>query len=335
MIIPVKTSVGSYDIDIARGNIDRISTLLNLDRKVLIVTDDNVPCEYSEKVAKCCREPFITVVRSGERSKSINTWKHLLEIMLENSFSRRDAVVAVGGGVVGDLSGFAASAYMRGIDFYNIPTTVLSQIDSSIGGKTAVNLGNIKNIIGSFYPPSKVIIDTDLTTTLPRRQISNGLSEAVKMALTSDRELFEMMEREDPFSILEEITVRSLMIKKSVVEQDEKESGLRKVLNFGHTIGHGIESMRKTNKLYHGECVALGMLPMCSDAVRERLINVLRKLSLPTECHDDGDMIFEALTHDKKTHGKKITIITVNEPGSFEMKDVEISALREKIAYFE
>ena len=335
MIIPVRTSAGSYEIDISRGNIGKVAQSLKLDRKVLIVTDSGVPKEYSQTVAAVCSQPYIVRVKSGEKSKSISSWKRLLEVMLENSFTRSDAVIALGGGVVGDLAGFAASAYMRGIDFYNIPTTVLSQIDSSIGGKTAVNMGSIKNIVGAFYPPKKVIIDTELTKTLPRRQISNGLAEAVKMALTSDCELFEMFEKGDPYSMLEEITVRALMIKKAVVEEDEKEAGLRKVLNFGHTIGHGIESLRDDNKLFHGECVALGMLPMCGEETRKRLQSVLKKLKLPTKCNDDPEKIYSAITHDKKAKGGKITIITVDKPGEFIMTDTDISVLREKIAYFE
>ena len=144
--------------------------------------------------------------------------------------------------MVGDLAGFAASAYMRGIDFYNIPTTLLSQIDSSIGGKTAINFGGVKNIVGAFYQPKKVLIDPDLLKTLPPRQISNGLAEAIKVGLTSDEKLFDIFENGEIGSRLDEIIVRALTVKKNVVEQDEKEAGLRRILNFGHTVGHGIES---------------------------------------------------------------------------------------------
>ena len=239
--------------------------------------------------------------------------------MLNNNFSRKDCVVAVGGGVVGDLSGFAASAYMRGIDFYNVPTTLLSQIDSSIGGKTAINFGGVKNIVGAFYQPKRVLIDPELLSTLSKRQISNGLAEAIKMALTSDGELFDIFENKDIEENLDEIIIRSLNIKKNVVEQDEKESGLRKILNFGHTVGHGIESSEGMNELYHGDCVALGMIPMCSENIRIRVIKVLKKCNLYRKLNYDWDKITEAAFHDKKADGTYVTVITVNEVGSFEM----------------
>ncbi|MEE1319023.1 MAG: 3-dehydroquinate synthase family protein, partial [Ruminococcus sp.] len=252
MNIHMDLKENSYDILVERGILNRAGEILNLKRRVLVVTDSGVPEIYAKTVAKQCKEPIICTVESGEASKSLETFGTLLQKMLDNNFSRKDCVVAVGGGVVGDLSGYAAASYMRGIDFYNIPTTFLSQIDSSIGGKTAINLGNVKNIVGAFYQPKKVLIDPDVLSTLPERQISNGLAEAVKMALTSDSELFDIFEKEDIKEKIEKIIIRSLNIKKNVVEQDEKESGLRKILNFGHTIGHGIET---SSELYHGECV--------------------------------------------------------------------------------
>jgi 3-dehydroquinate synthase len=240
--------------------------------------------------------------------------------MLDHDFSRKDCVVAVGGGVIGDLSGFAASAYMRGIDFYNIPTTLLSQIDSSIGGKTAINLGGTKNIVGAFYQPKKVLIDPDLLKTLPQRQMANGLAEAIKMSLTSDRELFELIETQDIESNLEEIILRCLNIKKYVVEQDEKEAGLRRILNFGHTVGHGIES---ASDLYHGECVALGLLPMCGDHLRPRVVEVLKKCCLYRVIPYNWEKITEAAFHDKKADGDTVTVTLVSEPGKFELKTMK------------
>ncbi|MBQ3168251.1 MAG: 3-dehydroquinate synthase, partial [Clostridia bacterium] len=284
----------SYDILVQRGILESAGEHLNLNRRVLVVTDSGVPAEYAKTLTQQCREPVIFTVQAGEGSKSMETFLRLLETMLNHGFSRKDCVAAVGGGVVGDLSGFAASAYMRGIDFYNIPTTLLSQIDSSIGGKTAINFGGVKNIVGAFYQPEMVLIDPDLLKTLPKRQISNGLAEAVKMALTSDRALFELFEKEDIESHIDEIIIRSLEIKKSVVEQDEKEAGLRKILNFGHTIGHGIESSENMTELYHGECVALGLIPMCGETIRPRVIEVLKKCGLYQLIAFDWDRITEA-----------------------------------------
>ena len=315
----------SYDIIIERGILKESGKYLNLDRRVLIVTDSGVPKCYAETVAKQCKNPIICTVKSGEGSKSLEVFGELLQKMLDNNFSRKDCVVAVGGGVVGDLSGFAASAYMRGIDFYNIPTTLLSQIDSSIGGKTAINFSGVKNIVGAFYQPKKVLIDPELLNTLPQRQISNGLAEAIKMALTSDSELFDIFENKDVMQNIDEIIVRSLNIKKNVVEQDEKESGLRKILNFGHTIGHGIESSENIHKLYHGECVALGLIPMCDKKIRQRVIEVLKKCNLYNLIEFDWNKISEAAFHDKKADGEFVTVTTVPDVGCFELKSMKCS----------
>lgn len=320
MIIHMNLGQDSYDIVVERGVLTKANQHLNLNRRVLIVTDEGVPSEYAKTLAAQCRDSVICTIDQGESSKSLSVFEKLLHVMLDRDFSRKDCVVAVGGGVVGDLSGFAASAYMRGIDFYNIPTTLLSQIDSSIGGKTAINFGGVKNIVGAFYQPKKVLIDPDLLKTLPSRQIANGLAEAIKMSLTSDKELFELFENKAIEANLDEIIIRSLQIKKAVVEQDEKEAGLRKILNFGHTIGHGIESSEGMSELYHGECVALGMLPMCGEEIRPRVSAVLKKCNLYRELEYDWDKITDAAFHDKKADGDKVTVTLVNEAGKFELK---------------
>ena len=298
MIIPVNADNGCYDIVLERGSLKKAGQLLELDRRVLVVTDEGVPPEYAECVASRCREPVVVTVPCGEGSKSFEQLERLLSAMLDASFTRGDCVVAVGGGVVGDLSGFAASCYMRGIDFYNIPTTLLAQVDSSVGGKTAVNFGGVKNIVGAFYQPKKVIIDPETLKTLERRQLMAGLAEAVKMAATSSEELFELIENsEDLDADLPEIIRRSLCIKRDVVEQDPKENGLRRILNFGHTVGHAVEGFNK-GRLLHGECVALGMPPMCSGEALERVTKVLKKYGLPTEIEQSADELMPYLKHD-------------------------------------
>ena len=171
MIVPVKTDTWNYDIVLEPGAIKKAGELLNLNRRVLVVTDSGVPAQYAETVAAQCSEAAIVTIPQGEQSKCFDELRHLLSEMLDKSFTRVDCVVAVGGGVVGDLSGFAASCYMRGVDFYNIPTTLLSQVDSSIGGKTAIDFGGVKNIVGAFYQPKKVIIDPEVLETLSRRQL--------------------------------------------------------------------------------------------------------------------------------------------------------------------
>lgn len=325
MILSMNLGANSYDIIIEHGSLHKAAEYLNLNRKILVVTDDGVPTEYADTIAAQCKTAVKVIVPQGEDSKGFPTFEKLCKTMLASGFTRTDAVVAVGGGVVGDLSGFAAASFMRGIDFYNIPTTLLSEVDSSIGGKTAINLGGVKNIIGAFHQPKRVLIDPDVLKTLPKRQIANGLAEAIKMAATFDSELFRFIETEDVTENLDTIIERSLEIKKMVVEQDEKESGLRRVLNFGHTIGHGIESYEELHGLYHGECVALGMIPMCSGKVRERIISVLKKVGLPTDLDFDADRVYEAVTHDKKADGDQIRVIYTPEIGKYEMKKVFLS----------
>lgn len=329
MIIPVKTSEGSYNIYLERGAVSKAGELLDLSRKVLVVTDSGVPAQYAECVVGQCAEGHILTIEQGESSKSMGTFQLILAELVKYEFTRRDCVVAVGGGVVGDISGFASACYMRGIDFYNIPTTVLSQVDSSIGGKTAIDFMGYKNIVGAFHAPKAVIIDPDTLKTLPPRQISNGLAESVKMSLTGDAELFEMFEKGN--AELDEIIYRSLLIKKAVVEEDEREAGLRKILNFGHTIAHAIESEKSMENYYHGECVAAGMIPMCSEEVRERLIPVLKKLNLPTEVSADASVIAEAVRHDKKAAGDSITVIYVPSVGSFEMRKCSLEELTKTV----
>ena len=318
----------SYDIFLENSLLDRASSLLRLDRKVLIVTDDGVPEEYAKRLAAQCAAPVIVRLPQGEGTKSLEMFRLLLERMLKEGFTRTDCVAAIGGGVIGDLAGFAAASYMRGIDFYNIPTTALSQIDSSIGGKVAVNLTGVKNIVGAFYQPRRVLIDPQLLSTLPSRQLSSGLAEAIKAGVVADEALLELFEQTDARNRMEEVLMRSLRFKKKIVEQDERETGLRKLLNFGHTIGHGIESVYELGGLLHGECVGLGMLPMCTTPqLRSRVAAVLEKYDLPVRISFDPEAVFAALTHDKKAAGDTVTIVTAAQAGNATLKQVPLESL--------
>ena len=328
MILPVNTKGGHYEITLCKGALQKVGEILDLNRKVLIVTDSGVPEIYAETVAKQCKDPVIYILPQGEQSKNFDNFKAILQMLLDNGFTRTDCVVAVGGGVVGDLAGFCAACFMRGIDFYNIPTTVLSQVDSSVGGKTAIDFCGVKNTIGAFYQPKAVIIDTDTLKTLPERQISNGLCESVKMALTFDKELFSMFETGEYQNDIEKVIEKSLKIKIDVVEKDEKESGLRKVLNFGHTVGHAIESAEK-GRLYHGECVGIGMLSFCSEEIRERLKKVLCKLNVPQSSNVKREEIIKFLSHDKKLSGDYITVISVEDIGSYKTEKLLLSDFSE------
>ena len=324
----------SYDIILRRGSLENLYQFANLGRRVAVVTDSGVPPIYAQMVADQCKDAVVITVPQGEGSKSFKTLESVLNQMLAFGMGRGDLVIAVGGGVVGDLAGFAASIYMRGIDFINCPTTTLSMIDSSIGGKTAIDLGDTKNIVGAFWQPKLVVVDPSTLSTLPRRHFINGLAEAVKAGLLADPELFGIFEHGDVDAEVDTIIYRSLKFKKNIVEQDETEQGMRKALNFGHTIGHGIEAVkgikgRRTNGLYHGECVALGMLPMIeSKALQKRTRAVYRRLGLPLRTGYDKEKVLAEMLHDKKAQSGQITVIKVPGLGCWQAKTIPVEGLR-------
>ncbi len=330
MKLTMRFGVRSHDIIIKRGVLGLVNQLMNLNRRVLVVSDTGVPKKYMKTILAQCGQGVPLVLPQGEETKSLAGYGAVLRALLEHGFTRGDAVLALGGGVVGDLAGFAAATYMRGITFVNCPTTTLSQIDSSIGGKTAINLEGAKNVAGAFYQPALVAADPDVLKTLPERHFVNGLAEAVKAGILADEQLFELFETEDVREHLEEVLYRSLVVKKNIVEQDERESGLRAVLNFGHTIGHGIESVNHLGGLYHGECVALGMLPMIDKpALRQRVRAVYRRLGLPTRVKYDGDEICAFIRHDKKvTADGLVTVVRARDLGEVRLEKLTIEELR-------
>ena len=224
----------SYDIILKAGCLANLHQFTNVQgRKVFVLTDSGVPADYAKIVAGQCQDSTVYTIPQGEGSKCLKVYGQVLQAMLEFGMDRKDLLVAVGGGVVGDLGGFCAASYMRGIDFVNCPTTVLSQVDSSIGGKTAIDLGETKNIVGAFWQPKVVLVDFDTLKTLPRRQIVNGLAEALKTGIIGDPQLFALFECEHPEENIEQIVYRSLKFKKKIVEQDEREGSVRACLNFG------------------------------------------------------------------------------------------------------
>ena len=334
MKLTMNLGARSYDIILKRGCLSNLYQFTDLThRKVFILTDSGVPEQYAQTVLAQCAQGTVYTVPQGEGSKCLKTYAAVLQAMLAAGLTRRDLLVAVGGGVVGDLGGFCAASYMRGIDFVNCPTTTLSQIDSSIGGKTGLDLGDTKNIVGEFWQPRAVLIDPDTLATLPRRQFHNGLAEAVKAGLIADPALFELFETGDIDADIETIIYRSLLVKKKIVEADEREAGARRALNFGHTIGHGIEAVkgvrgRRTNGLYHGECVALGMLPMIEDRkLQKRARAVLRKLELPVRTGLDKQKVLAQMQHDKKGGGDTITVIRVPGLGCWRADTIPMSEL--------
>ena len=312
-----------------RGSLRRAAELLPKGCRVFVVTDSGVPAAYAETVAAQCDCAGVYVVPQGEASKSPETLTVLLEAMLRAGLTRSDCLAAVGGGMVCDLAGLAAGLYMRGVDSYYFPTTLLAMVDAAVGGKTAVNLAGVKNAVGLFRQPKAVVIDPDTLATLPPRQLANGLAEAMKMALTHDAALFARFEDPAGYGPIEEIIAACLRIKAAVVAADEREAGLRRVLNFGHTLGHGIEAAAG-GSLLHGEAIALGMLPMCAPDVRARLIPVLERLDLPTYVNFELDMdkALEAICHDKKTTETGVETVTVPEIGQFAFQKAGLRELK-------
>ena len=333
LCLALRTDSGTCPVRLGRGLLGRPGCLPE-ERRAFLVTDSGIPPEYAEALAARCKRVRIHTVPAGESSKSPAVLEELLRDMLEFGLTRDDCAAAVGGGVVGDLTGLAAALYMRGIDWYNFPTTLLAMVDASVGGKTAVDLGGVKNAVGAFWPPRAVFIDPDVLPTLPPRQLSNGLAEAVKMGLTQDPALFARFEAPAGYGPAEELIAACLRVKAAAVEADERDRGPRRALNFGHTLGHGLESAAG-GALLHGECVALGMLPMCAPEVRARLIPVLERLGLPTYVNRtqiDPEAVLAAAAHDKKSREDgAFGAVTVPEIGRYSLQTLSLSALRERL----
>ncbi|MDD6302828.1 MAG: 3-dehydroquinate synthase [Bacillales bacterium] len=308
MIINIELQNNSYPIYIEKDGIKNLHKYFNLlEHKVLIVSDSNIPFGYIKTIQDQCTNSYYFIIKAGEESKSIDNYLTLQKILLEKEFSRKDIIIGLGGGVVGDLTAFVASTFKRGIPFINIPTSSLAMIDSSIGGKTAINYLGIKNCIGTFYQPKLVIIDFNLLKSLPIRHLNNGLIEALKAGYIYDSSIIDLF-KDDPYKNLEEIIIRSIKVKKHYVEIDEKELNERKILNYGHTFGHALESyFHFSDSLYHGEAVAIGML-LISDE-KEELLQILKKLNIHLNDTYDYDKIIELIKNDKKVDKEYVDLI--------------------------
>ena len=334
MIIKVNTKSKKYNIIVERALLSSAHKYFDFNKKLLIVTDDNIPSKYIKQVKILSNNSFVFTIKNGEKNKNINNYIDIMKYLIDKKFNRNDMIIALGGGVVGDLSGFVASTYMRGIKFINIPTSLLSQVDSSVGGKTAIDFQNIKNVIGSFYQPDLVLIDPNTLSTLNKRHLYNGLVEAIKISATFDKKLFNLINNSNNiYDDIEDIIIRSVKLKKSVVEKDEKEINLRKVLNFGHTIGHGIEESCN-NKYLHGECVGVGMLYFSSDVVKNNIMQILQKYNLPTKINIDTNKVYNKILHDKKAKDEFIECIYVDEIGKYQIKKIKNNIIKKMIDSF-
>lgn len=311
---------------------EKLKSLTNSNR-IAIITDKNVNRIYGDKLSMSLKnEGFATkiiAIDPGEQSKSLKIAESIYNGLLDFRINRSDLIIAFGGGVVGDLGGFVASTFLRGIPFIQIPTSLLAQVDSSVGGKVAVNLNRGKNLVGSFYHPEAVFIDTDLLRTLEKRHLYDGMAEVIKYGCIKDKKLFDDLLKheleENLFENLDRIVLTCCSIKKEIVQRDEKDLGERMILNFGHTIGHGIEKYFNYSEYTHGEAVAIGMynitkrseeIGLSEKGISEALKNILKKYKLPYEMHQlDKNELIEAIKLDKKNTKENINIVLVKTIG--------------------
>ena len=333
----------SYDIEIGSGNLPELSAFLRKRTKsghAVIITDTNVDTLFADRLGDQLTEDswevHILVVDAGEKSKSSEVANDLWETMLEEGTDRQSIVIAVGGGVIGDLAGFVAATFARGLKFFQVPTTLLAQVDSSVGGKVGINLTSAKNMVGAFWQPQGVLIDVDVLKTLPDREYRAGLAEVVKYGVILDADFFDYLEEQteainakDP-EVLRFIVERCCRLKADVVENDEREtSGLRAVLNYGHTFAHAFEAAGNYGEMLHGEAVSRGM--MCAAKLAERMGRVdakfverqhslLESLQLPTAAPDyNSDQLLELMYHDKKVDDGKLRFVLPERLGHVEL----------------
>lgn len=321
---------------------------IKLKGKVAIITNPKVGGLWLDFLLQRlkCEQKFIITIPDGEEYKNTASVEQILEQLFSSKLDRKSTLIALGGGVISDITGFCASIYERGIDFINIPTTLLAQVDASVGGKTGVNNRFGKNLIGSFYQPRAVYCESKFLSTLPAREFAAGVAEAVKMAVCFDSELFKFFETHDLKSAdeISHVIARCVEIKAGVVERDERESGIRVALNYGHTFAHAIEKITNYKKFLHGEAVAIGMvmanalarrLGKLSGEQEEQIRKVLQKFALPIKFHvEDADAFYELFFLDKKSENGKIKFILPDGIGKFYTskeiaKDEVIAALKE------
>ena len=341
----VELGDNSYPLVVGTGLLNRVGERLTphtKSNKVLIVSDTFLKTRYMPVILKSLEEAGLDVhtieVPAGEENKSLTQFSHIQDSLVAHQLDRGSTLIALGGGVIGDLAGFAAAVYMRGIPYIQIPTTLQAQVDASVGGKTAINHPKGKNLIGAFHQPKLVIIDVDTLKTLPQRDIRSGLIEVIKMGVIRDEPLFEMVEENlDAILNLEDATLIDMISsacvnKAEIVAKDEKESGLRMVLNYGHTFGHALEAVTHYNRYRHGEAVSIGMncaaqlavnLGMFSETDFQRQHTLLKRAKLPIAFPPDltPEALYDAMYLDKKTLGGKLRLILPTRIGEVVIRD--------------
>ncbi len=340
------TASKEYNVHIGSGFLDTVGEKIKDIKKpcrVVLVSDDTVFSLYGERVKKSLEKAEYKVCKfvfsHGEEAKSLENFGKIQEFCAENSITRTDLFIALGGGVTGDLTGFAASCYLRGVDFVQIPTTVLSMVDSSVGGKTAINLNAGKNLCGAFYQPIAVFADCETLKTLPDETFNEGCAEIIKYGMILDGEFLTFLQNNDVRSNIEYVIQRCVEIKRDVVDRDEFENGERKLLNFGHTIGHAIEKCSNL-KISHGNAVAIGMviatkgafvLGLTDKDYAELLLPILEKNGLPTNCDFTADELYKVSLTDKKRSSDMISLIIPEKYGLCKIQKITVEQLKDFI----
>ena len=332
----------SYDVRIGRGLLDdcgrQIAERVRC-ASAAVVADDTVYALYGERVCASLEAAGVRTVcyvfPHGEKSKNLLEYAKILNFLAENRVTRADALIALGGGVTGDLGGFAAATYLRGIPFVQLPTTLLAAVDSSVGGKTAVDLPAGKNLAGAFYQPELVLCDLDTLDSLPREIFLDGCAEVIKYAVLGSRELFALLADIPSGKGLEEVTARCVEMKRDFLQSDELDRGARQMLNLGHTFGHAVEASSRFT-LSHGKSVAIGMAMilraacsrgLCSAETRDAVIALLQRYGLPTECPYPADMLLGALSADKKIFGTRLNLVVPTDIGACRLLPVGVDEL--------
>lgn len=337
----------SYDVIIDNGLIEKAGKLVlkacPKAEKIAVITDNIVDKLYADKITDSLIKNNLSVCKfvfeNGESSKSISTFTDILNFLAENQITRSDAVIALGGGVVGDIAGFASSSFLRGINFIQIPTTLLAMVDSSVGGKTAVNLDSGKNLAGAFFQPDLVICDYSTLSTLPDSIFSDGCAEVIKYGIISDNEFFEFLNNNDIKENLEYVISRCVEIKADIVANDEHDTGVRQLLNLGHTFGHAIEKC-SSYSISHGSAVSIGMViaakgaflsDICDTDYSEKISEVLKKYKLPIKCEYNANELFEVTLSDKKRTGSYTNLVVPEKIGKCVLKKLPYENILEFI----
>ena len=318
----------SYEVIVEKGIIKNITPYVDIEKKFLIVSDDRIPNVYINTIKKQLKKVDVVIFPHGENNKSLKNYQLVIDKLIQGDYSRKDYIIALGGGVVTDLAGFVASTYKRGMNLINIPTTTLAMVDASVGGKVALNFDKLKNVIGSFYHPNYILIDIDTLETLPKRHYINGVIEALKTGMIGDKELYNIFFNGDYRDHIEEIIYRSLQYKIKIVEQDEKEENIRKVLNFGHTFGHAYETYFLMKNYLHGEAVALGIVTISKDKpYLEDIKKIFTKWGIKLNINVEKDKIINIIRNDKKCDDDIVDLIIVDEIGKSKIVPTKIEDL--------